>query len=245
MLKILLFFLLFITGFNLKAQDKRTLTCSLLHSSDSTPVAYAHIVNHKNKTGTSSNINGEFNITVYNNDSLMISKIGFQTLTFSEKNITKIIYLTEKKYELDQFSVLPYRNYKEFKEAFASIKLPDDKHKLNRSIFLSIEELKHYDGSRGFGGGISGLLGLFNKHMKDKKNYERLLAQDKYEEFLATKFNPNMVVRLTKLEKNEAKLFMEYCDFSNGFIEKASDYDLITQIFDCYDEYNSLPITSK
>ena len=81
--------------------------------------------------------------------------------------------------------------------------------------------------------------------MKDKRNYIRLLQKDEYETFLASKFNPVMIERITRLDHNEAELFMDYCDFSNHYIEHSSEYDIITQIFDCYEEYNALPKTSN
>lgn len=246
LLKIVISSILLLSSFSINAQDNRTLSVVLLNIIDSTPVAYAHIVNHKTNIGTVSSPYGNFKITVQENDSLIISKIGYQTIKINETEILDFIYLKGRKYELDQFSVFPYRNYEAFKEAFINIELPDNKPKLNRSIFLSVEELKRYDGSRGFGGAFYGLASMFNKHIKDKKNYERLLQRDKYEAFLATKYNPEMVKKITKFE-DAKKLFdfINFCDFNNKFVELSSEYDIITQIYECYDEYKALPIASK
>lgn len=238
--------MLSICCFSLSAQEKRIVSCVLLSAVDSTPISLANIINYKANIGTSSNLKGEFTITIYKDDTLMISEIGYQTIEIHEANLSSLIYLYEKHYELDQFSVLPYTTYQEFKDAFVKVEIPDNRPKLNRSIFLSVDELKRYDGSRGFGGGISALLAMFNKQMKDKKNYERLLQQDKYEAVLATKFNPEMVKRITKFnDPKKLDDFIQFCDFNNAFIEHSSKYDLITQIHACYDEYTELTIVSK
>ena len=246
LLKISLGILLVIISFKIHAQENKTLSVVLLSSKDSTPVANAHIVNHKSNIGTTSNIKGEFTISTHKDDSVMITKIGYQTVELHEASVKGNIYLKVKDYELDEFTVIPYKNFQEFKEAFAKIEILDNKPKLNRSIFLSVEELKRYDGSRGFGGGISALLGMFNKHMKDKKNYDRLVARDKYDSFLATKFNAQMVKKITRIDNVQTlQDFIDYCDFTDQFIEHGSEYDIITQVYECYDEYNSLEIASK
>ncbi len=238
------FLLLF--SYSLTAQTK-IISGTILNGTDSTPVEYAHVVNSNSLVGVVSEINGKFTIAAKASDSLLISAIGYETLKIEASKIKTIIYVKRAIYFLEEHAVLPYKDFAEFKEAFVELEIPDTaRNKINQSFVLSAEELKMYDGSRGFSGGISGLLGKFNTYVQDKKNYERLLQRDKYEALLAKKFNPEMVGRVTRIKQNETiSDFMDYCDFTDQFIQYSSEYDLVTRILDCFKEYNTVVTAHK
>lgn len=95
-------------------------------------------------------------------------------------------------------------------------------------------------------GAISGLLAKFNKRIKDKINYEKLLARDRRQVFLDKKFNPDLIKRITILKDSSiVNDFMKYCDFTDQFIEFSSDYYLVDQIINCFEEYNNLTMVNK
>ncbi len=222
----------------------------ILNKVDSTPIENAHVINFDSNLGVKSNINGEFRITAKKEDTLLISFIGFKSLKIIASKILKYIYLEKEIYSLDSYTVLPYKNFKEFKDAFVKLEIPDTaRNKLNQSFVLSVEELRSYEPvTSGLvaRGAISALASKFNKRIQDKINYEKLLERDQYEAFISTRFNRQLIERVTQLKDNKSiKSFMEYCDFTNSFIELSSDYEIINQIFKCYDEYNVLPVVSK
>ena len=239
---------LLLLSFGLNAQTT-VISGIILSKVDSIPVQYAHIVNYSNQRGVVSDNQGSYTITANLGDSIIISAIGFETVHLKAANGVNQIYLKKAIHELETYTVLPYKTYTEFKEAFVELKLEDDGPKINNSIYLSIDELKSYE-PKGNGlvarGAIEAFAALFNKRIQDKKNYDRLIARDNYEALLATKFNPHLVKHVTKI-KDEFLVndFMEYCDFTDQFIEYASEYVLITQIFECFYEYESLPVASK
>jgi len=247
--KIIISICLLLNVLNLTAQERTVVSGLLLNVVDSTAITEAHIINLTAQRGVISNTEGKFEIRTNPYDSVLISVIGYYPLTIIAENLTDIIYLEERNYELELYNVIPYKNFDEFKIAFANLDLPDTERKVNSTIYLTREELVgmgHTGSGIIFTGVISGILASFNKHMKDKANYEMLLLRDKYEAFLATKFNPDLVKRIVELNDIE-KLndFIAYCDFNNDFIAKNNNYTIITQIFDCYDEYIALPLASK
>lgn len=216
---------------------------SILHTNDSTPLEGVHIVNKKNHLGVISKENGYFSISASKGDTLIISSIGFTTKTFVVEKSRFSIYLYPAVYNLEDFTVLPYKDYEEFKEAFTQLRIIE-KDPINQSIYVPKEELlaayQEANGGIILSGGISAILGAFNKYVQDKKNYERLLAKDQQEAAIKKRFNPEKLMQITAINNLQtAENFLEYCNFSEDFILFASEYELHKQIHICFDEYKS------
>jgi len=210
----------------------------ILSRSDSSVIGHAHIINVNSKIGVTSNQYGKFSIPIKPADTLLISCVGFSPLRIAVAAINPKIYLNRALNKLETYTVLPYKDFKEFKEAFVKLDIRENpKFKLNTSFTLSVEELRSY---------VPPSLGLLKHRNKDKENYERLLKRDQYELFLATKFNTKIVKQTTLLkEVSQVNDFMEYCDFTNQFIEFSSHYDLVDRILYCFEEYKTLPLADK
>ena len=233
---ILVCFISTIGIFHLSAQKTFT-TGVILNKEDSSIIYHAHIINISSKTGVTSNQEGEFSLQTKLTDTLEISFIGFYSLKIIASEIQPIIYLERAIYTIEPYTVLPYKDFNEFRDAFVALELEGTVTKINASYTLSVEELRSY---------VPPSLGLLKYRNKDKENYERLLAKDRYETFLATKFNPNVIKRTTLLrDGTQINSFMEYCDFPDQFIEFSSQYNLFDQIINCFDEYNSLPMADN
>jgi len=220
------------------------LQSTILNQKDSTPIGFVHIINLTNRHGVISDYNGKFNFTVDVKDTIKISVLGFESQRIIGEQVPTVIYLTPKNYELEEFTVLPYKDYEEFKEAFINLDLPDSSLKMNPHLFMFGEEMFLYRAANNSGitieGPISGLFDLFSKHAKSKRRYEDLLARDRYKSYLATKFNNKVVENATPLtDQKEIAYFMTYCDFSDDFLALANSYDIVVQIQHCYKEYST------
>jgi len=220
----------------------------ILSQSDSSIISHAHIINTTSKIGVTSNQTGDFFIKAKSEDTLLISFIGFESQKIQASKVGNEIYLKRAIHTLESHTVLPYKDFKEFREAFTNLELKKTtKFKLNKSFLLSIDELKLWSPPQNIlRGQFTALAAKFNKRIQDKKNYERLLKRDKNKAFLATKFNPTIIKQATTLkEEYQINSFMEYCDFTDQFIEFSSHYNLMDQIINCFDEYNNLPLANK
>ena len=226
----------------IRAQKRDLISNTILTASDSTPITGVHILNINSRQVVVSDAEGEFYILASQTDTIIITSIGFKTLKYFVKSIPIIIYLKQVNYDLVSHTVLPYKNFKEFKEAFANIELPDTTLRINSSIYLSKEELRAYDGSNGFVGGISGLLSHFNKYIQDKNKYEKLMNDyNQHSNIILKKFNSQLVKQVTNLtNEKEIRIFMEYCNFTDHFIKYSYALQLEKQIVHCYEEYISL-----
>lgn len=232
------------------ANSQSTFYSILLTLHDTSQISQAHIINITSKTGVISDNEGKFGITANNNDSIQISVLGYQTITILANSITDTIYLKERNYVLELYNVMPYKTFAEFKDAFIKLQLPDTFRHVNQTFRLTNEELIGIDrvSQQGiiFSGVVSSIFAAFNKRMKDKANYEMLLLRDEYEAFLATKFNPDLVKKITELaDKQTLNDFIIYCDFTNNFIANNNNYTIINQTFECYEEYINLPLALK
>jgi len=221
----------------------------ILKKSDSSIINHVHIINTTLKIGVTTNQHGTYTIVSKPTDTLIISFVGFHSLKNIASEISSTIYLEREIYTIEPYTVLPYKDFHEFKEAFTNLELyVPVKHKINSSIMLLAQPFNpnNINGGLSFSGSISSLAALFNKRIKDRKNYEKLLQQDKYQTFIASKFNPNIIKQTTLLRDDTyINSFMEYCDFNDQYIEFSSQYNLFNQIIKCFDEYHSLPIADN
>jgi hypothetical protein len=238
----LIVFIFFLTSVELKAQSIFTLNSTILTTKDSTPVGFVHIINLFTNYGVVSEYDGTFSFLVAENDTLKISAIGYNTIKIPvNKNLSEI-YITPKNYDLEEFTVIPYKDFSEFRYAFSELELHDTTLQISPLIFLNGHLYNYVDngGRLGItiGGGISMLYDALSKQGKSKRRYEQLIIRDRYKAFLATKFNNNIIKQATYVDDeivlNDFKL---YCDFSDDFIEKSNGYEIIKQIQDCYREY--------
>jgi hypothetical protein len=215
----------------------------ILSNKDSSVIGFVHIINLTTKHGVISDYNGEFHFTVNENDTIKLSVLGYEQLKIDAKSVPAIIYLSPKNYELEEFTVIPYKDFEEFKEAFINLVIVDSTLRMNQSLFMFEEDLFLFNNNGRFGivvqGPISSLYDYFSKRGKSKIRYEELLARDRFKSYLATKYNNKLVAEVTKID-DEKKIdaFMQYCNFSDEFIAKSNDYDIIKAIQDNFKKFS-------
>ncbi len=116
------------------------------------PIPFAHIIVQKDFRGTVSDPQGMFTIITYPSDTLMVSCVGFKarkipvpkTTTADPKHYIKDIILEPDTIMLSEVVIFPWKTYKEFKEAFMSLNLPeDDMQRAYRNIAAIQEQIYH------------------------------------------------------------------------------------------------------
>ena len=98
------------------------------------PLPFAHVIVQRDFRGTVSDPNGVFTIITYPRDTLIVSSLGYKTLMIPVPNFTnddsrhyfKDIILEEDAIELRELIIFPWRTYREFREAFVALDLPED-----------------------------------------------------------------------------------------------------------------------
>ena len=98
------------------------------------PIPFAHVIVQKDFRGTVSDPQGMFTIITYPSDTLYVSCIGFKPrkipvprLTEADsKHYIKDIILNPDTIMLSEVVIFPWKTYKEFKDAFMALELPED-----------------------------------------------------------------------------------------------------------------------
>jgi len=98
------------------------------------PIPFAHVLVQKDFRGTVSDPQGMFTIITFPRDTLLISCMGYKlrkipvpNLTYEDsKHYIKDIIMEEETYMLSEVTIFPWKTYREFKEAFIALELPED-----------------------------------------------------------------------------------------------------------------------
>lgn len=214
----------------------------LLSAEDSLPISYGHIVDMTTGFATVCDHVGSFSFHMNRNDTIRFSAIGFETLllnldteTSFKKKFSFTIYMKQKIYKIDEIIVRPYANFSDFKYAFINLNLQKD----NFAVNLNLPEIQADPRVR-YGNGQIGLViegpitKLYEKYSRKGKantHYRELVA-------IAPRYNKEIVKRVTGLkDESEILSFMFFCDLSYDFIQAATDYEIVTAINECYEEY--------
>ena len=114
------------------------------------PIPYAHVIVMKDYRGTVSDPQGMFTIITYPRDTLIVSCIGYKpqkipvpNISYSDpKHYIKDVILEEDVYSLSEVVIFPWKTYREFKEAFIALELPeDDLQRAYQNIAIMQEQL--------------------------------------------------------------------------------------------------------
>jgi len=68
---------------------------------------------------------------------------------------------------------------------------------------------------------------------------------DQIRDILSNRFDREMLMVLLQLEKADLELLISECNYSDEFIRKANDLQLLDAISECYEEYKVLNKTVR
>ncbi|WP_235921980.1 carboxypeptidase-like regulatory domain-containing protein [Flavobacterium phycosphaerae] len=98
-----MFWLLMLLGFSLSAQIKGVVKDSLTGK----PISYVNIAVENEKTGTTSEENGEFSINTKENRNLIFSALGYEKLK-SKANHVSEVRMVPKTFQLEEVVIMPH-----------------------------------------------------------------------------------------------------------------------------------------
>ncbi|MBU0766073.1 MAG: carboxypeptidase-like regulatory domain-containing protein [Bacteroidetes bacterium] len=216
-------------------------------------VSYAHIIFPQRHAGTAADEFGCFDIPVHIYDTLVISAVGYckrtvvaGALYLNEKGRINL-YLVPDVITLKEVDIFPYKTYGQFRNAVLTIVLPaEDKF----DVFLNTEQTIRDAVNQGkleAGGGpfctvsgpITAVYDKFSKEGRARQEYNRLMAADQICETISKRYNEEIVSRMTGIRDEQVlKAFMEFCRFTNEYLFKATDYEILMAIVQCYEDFS-------
>lgn len=245
--------LVFTTLFQVNAQEQKTMvkiSGRVVAVRDTSGISYAHILNLSHPYGTISDENGNFTFSCNRGDTLQISAIGYETYMYAtgtldpRKTETSVrIRLIPKIYMLPSVTILPFRTREGMRRYFVNMPLPDkDKREIALSK-LNINRKEEIGGVPQSGLTLPGpatlLWDLFSREAKEKRKYDKLIAQDNLNLQIAKRYNPEVVALVIgQDDPNLIKDFMDYCNITLPFLSTINDYTLYLYIKTKWLEYS-------
>ena len=245
-----LFFILLLAIFAKGEQPKDTIPkvhFQLVDATNGRPVSLGHVISTKKKKGIIADMQGFFSLPVERGDTIIISALGYHQMRvpswgqFHPDSLYYPIRLTPRSYEIREVRITRFGSYQRFIREVASMDLPKSEteelqKRLEEYIRKHITNMELVNAPSP-GGGI-----VFGKDWlaKQMEKVEERRIEDQKWDMIFRKFSVRTINELTGLEGVEAIRFMEFCDFTEGFLLLASDYEIQQRILDNYQEYKAI-----
>lgn len=249
-------FILFVScvfiGFGQENQQtkKRVLIGKIIDNIDSKPLQSADILNLNSVVGTTTNRDGKFQITAQPNDTLFISYVGYQSIKLKVTNdLLKgnelLISMFEKVIDLNEVTLKPYQLIGVL--VVDAKNVPDDKFTRIHINGISQTYEVGRPTSQNYGSVLSALFNpidfwykKFGKKPKQLRRLKKLREAENVREIMQQKFSREVLMDYMDMSKKELDDLLNECNYSEYFIKKASDLQIIEAVLDCYENYKAL-----
>jgi|TARA_B110000238_G_scaffold197538_1_gene240288 hypothetical protein len=227
-----------------------TLKGQILHGLSKRSLSAAHILNLNTVEGTITNDKGFFELPTRANDTILVSYLGFASIKLKITNdLLKgnelVIALYEKPEEVREVII---NSMKLIGVLEIDIKqVPKDKftriHINGLPQTYEVGKPKEKDFSSPLAAlfqPVDFLYNLFGKKPKQLKKLQKLKKEDDLRKMLAGKFDREVMMEYLEMDSQELSELLSDCNYSEYFIKKASDLQMIEAVLDCYESYKAL-----
>ena len=248
---LLLFSLLLASVFCYSQEEEGKVKGVVVDASNDHFLESVNIVNLNKVIGTTTNGNGEFEISAKVNDTLHLSYLGYKSIKVRVTNdwlkygSATTIKLTELALALEEVVVnqLKLTGYLEvdIKQVPA----------INTNYRYSISGLPSTGYEAGRSSTINKVLGsifnpadflhrMFGKKPNELRKLKKMKEDDEIRNLLASRFDREMLTVLLQVNKVDLDEIVSQCNYSKGFIQSANDLQILDAISECYEEYKVL-----
>jgi len=232
------------------SQTNTKLKGQIVNAQDNKALSAAHVLNLNSVVGTITNQNGSFEISTIANDTILISYLGFQSIKLKVTNdLLKgnelVIALLEKDNEIKEVVI---RSTKLIGVLEIDVKqVPKD-----RFTRIRINGLPQtYEVGKAVSQNLNSpvaalfqpvdfLYNLFGKKPNQLKKLQKLKKEDDLRKILSGKFDREVMMEYLQMDKQELSKLLVDCNYSDYFIKKASDLQMIEAVLDCYENYKAI-----
>lgn len=228
----------------------KTLKGQIIHFKTKKVLSAAHVLNLNSVVGTITNDKGSFEIPARANDTVLVSYLGFASIKLRvTKDLLKgnelLIALYEKPEEIREIvikstqliGVLEVDIKQVPKDRFTRIHING----LPQSYEVGKPTPKDFSSPiAAIFQPVDFLYNLFGKKPKQLKKLQKLKKEDNLRKMLAGKFDREVMMEYLEMDKQELSELLTDCNYSEYFIKKASDLQMIEAVLDCYENYKAL-----
>lgn len=222
----------------------------IVNGFDKNPLAGAHVYNMNTVKGTISNSDGTFSIPAKLNDTIFLSHIGFQSIKIKITNdllkgneleiaifekAENIAEVTVK--SIDLIGVLEIDAKNVPKDKFRRIHING----LAQTYEVGRPTKKVYDSPvDALFHPIDFVYNLFGKKPKQLKRLKQLKEDNQIRDMLDAKVNREIMLEYLELSRQELDELLDECNYSDYFIKKASDIQVIEAVLECYENHKAV-----
>ncbi|PIE80912.1 MAG: TonB-dependent receptor [Candidatus Delongbacteria bacterium] len=234
-----------------KAQEEKTsLDGTITDFEDKKPLVGANIFNLTSLGGTSTDNDGRFDLMVKPNDTIYVSHIGYQSIKLHVTNdLLKgnklAIELHKKIEELEEVVVKTHQLVGVLEIDIKNV--PKDKNArihingLPQTYEVGKPKKANYSSPlAAIFNPVDFVYNLFGKEPKQLKKLKKLSSDDKLRALMDKKVDRELMMEYLKMTPEEFNKLLNQCNYSDYFIKKASDLQLIEAILACYENYKAV-----
>jgi len=229
---------------------KTHLKGQIIHAVTKKALSAAHILNLNSVQGTITNDKGFFEIPTKANDTILVSYLGFASIKLKITNDLLngnelLIALYEKPEEVREvvikstqlIGVLEIDVKQVPKDRFTRIKING----LPQTYEVGKPKGKDYSSPvAALFQPVDYLYNLFGKKPKQLRKLQKLKKEDDLRKMLSGKFDREVMMEYLQMDRQELSELLTDCNYSEYFIKKASDLQMIEAVLDCYESYKAL-----
>ncbi|WP_428740377.1 carboxypeptidase-like regulatory domain-containing protein [Tenacibaculum sp.] len=246
MQKQLSFLVAILFSISIQAQDR--LKGQIIDSESKKPLSAAHLLNLNSVVGTITNEDGLFNLTAKTNDTILVSYLGYASIKLKVTNdLLKgnevVISLEEKPEEVKEVVI---KSTKLIGVLEVDVKqVPKDR--FTRIHINGLPQTYEVGRPQKISSPIAQLLNpvdmvynLFGSKPKQLKKLKKLKKEDDLRKMLAGKFDREVMMEYLEMDRAELNKLLSDCNYSEYFIKKASDLQIIEAVLNCYENYKAV-----
>lgn len=243
-----LFFVLLSTAVFSQETISQFLKGQVVDAETQKPLSAAHVINLNTVEGTITNDVGNFEVPARVSDTIMVSYLGYSSIKIKVTNdLLKgnelLISLYEKSQQVKEvvikstklIGVLEVDVKQVPKDRFTRIKI--------NGIKQTYELARSSSGSSPIASlfqPVEMLYKLFGKKPKQLKKLQKIKKEDELRKIMASKFDREVMMEYLEMDRIELMKLLSDCNYSEYFIKKASDLQMIEAVLDCYESYKAV-----
>ena len=208
-------------------------------------ISNCHIINRTQNLVTISDNFGDFYVTANIGDTLTISSMGYETLTFAVHDSmytnNRIIKLQPAVYVLTELDIGLLSTYDRFRRDILSM---EAQQALDMAFSIGrydVIRLPDHGGIRiplpSGGSIITALYNLWSVEGKQYRHYLSVINGTAEFIIIGEKFNGAIVRQLTGLENDELIKFMSWCGFTKKYLLATSEMEIRREVMRKFREY--------
>lgn len=230
--------------------DTKELQGKIIDVKTKEPLQSAHVVNLNSVEGTTTNSEGFFSVPASANDTIYISYIGYQSIKLKITNdLLKgnelEIAIHQKTVDIDEITVKAH-NLIGVLEIDAK-NVPMDKYArihidgMPQTYEIGRADPKDYTSLAGaVFNPVDFWYNKFGKKPKELKRLKEIKQKDQMRDLMEEKFNREILMDYMGMSRKELDDLLKECKYSDSFVRRASDLQIIEAVLECYDNYKAI-----